>query len=170
MRCVLRCLALPTNQLWHSAKSHQSLFMPQHLYITHIIFHAVHPEICHQSYQNHTFDETRCLNPAVLLQSKAGRMKRYSGTAILGTLATMSEDDEYPVIARVCLETPYTNLNNFVYKPETYLKKGHISEFVNFRKPRIRLGIFKTSDLRFLLRTLYPKDNIHSNPNLSMVT
>ena len=89
MRCVLRCLALPTNQLWHSTRTRQSLFMPQHLYITHIIFHAVHPEICHQSYENHTFDETRCRDPSALLQTRAGQMIQYSDTSIPSTLTTM---------------------------------------------------------------------------------
>ena len=51
-----------------------------------------------------------------------------------------------------------------------YLQKGRAEEFVNFRRPRNRLGIFSTTDLRFLLSILYPTQSIHECPKLSMVT
>ena len=73
MRCVIRCLASPHHQLWHSTKTKQSLFMPSSVHITHIIFQAVHPEICHQVYAQLSFGETTVTKVQKLLTLKNGR-------------------------------------------------------------------------------------------------
>eukprot|EP00974_Lingulodinium_polyedra_P074112 7181390-Lingulodinium_polyedra.AAC.1 len=49
LRVVLRLLADPEDKLWKRTKqTEQSLFQPEHLYISHVFIYAVKPEYVHE--------------------------------------------------------------------------------------------------------------------------
>ncbi len=124
LRCVIRCLANPQNQLWHRS-TNQCLFRPQDLHITHICIYAVSSSMVHTKQADFDVTTVDLLDDNSLIAGHTFEPVCLNVTA--ATIAsTLRQQEEYPVQARVV--TKRREANNHAFEDETYQRKGLLQE------------------------------------------
>ena len=163
LRAVVRCVAKRGDHLWRRSRQRgnaQALYMPKSVFITHIFFYAVEPEMAHATYEE-MFSYQAYTSQAEDLISNSRIFRPDCFHASVATLASQDEKN-MPITASVASIVPllpeFADYNPMkIFEPAAYLVKKLLDRWMNKKLPKIRLGTLSMQDPRqvkdFIVRT-----------------